>query len=83
VVSNDTHRYLERRLVNYVYCVIISDVVLASTTNIKSLLNMHDGYALYTIQQLTHAYVLTPNVVLALSFWVLKYSDKFIKRYIV
>jgi hypothetical protein len=42
---NDTHTYLERQLVNNVYSVIIQcDVVFASTTNIKSLLNMHDRY---------------------------------------
>jgi hypothetical protein len=39
---NDKTKYLERQLVNYVYCVIISDVVFASTTNIKSLINMPD-----------------------------------------
>jgi hypothetical protein len=40
---NDTHTYLERQVVNNVYCVIISDV-FESPTNIESLLNMHDMY---------------------------------------
>jgi hypothetical protein len=41
---NDTHTYLERQLVNNVYCVIISNGVFAPTTNIKSLINIHDRY---------------------------------------
>jgi hypothetical protein len=66
---HNKNTYLERQLVNYVYCVIISDVVFASTTNIRDEYKVIAKYvwwvyALYTIQQLAHAYVyvLTTNV---------------------